>query len=230
MRQIFLDTETTGLEPSEGHRIIEIGCVEVIDSVITESHFQSYFNPQRRVDVGARQVHGLDDAFLSDKPVFADVAPDWLGWMSGADEVVMHNAEFDRGFVEAELQRLQGVDVSPWRSCTCIDALSQARMQLPGLHSYSLDNLCRTLGIDLEDRRDVHGALIDATLLAHAYLRMMGQQCEMTMTISDYAAVVVGDGDGDADGPALIVQRASPDELALHEAFLRRMQPRSGDG
>ena len=166
MRQIVLDTETTGLETSQGHRIIEIGCVELVNRRLTGQHYHQYINPEREIDQGAIEVHGITNDFLADKPAFAQVAEDFLAFVQGA-ELVIHNAPFDVGFINSELQRLgifEGNDRNIESRCRIIDTLQMARSKHPGQRN-NLDALCQRYGVD-NSQRDLHGALLDAEILA----------------------------------------------------------------
>ncbi|NBX85164.1 MAG: DNA polymerase III subunit epsilon [Gammaproteobacteria bacterium] len=173
-RQIILDTETTGINPDDGHRIIEIGCIEVIDRRTTGNHYHQYINPQRGVDEGAFKVHGLSNDFLSDKPLFEDIVEPFLEFIKGA-ELLIHNAPFDVGFINAELLRLNRPKVHTL--CTITDTLDLARHKHPGQRN-SLDALCKRYQVDATDRI-YHGALLDAQLLADVYLNMTAGQNKM---------------------------------------------------
>ncbi|TVR83736.1 MAG: DNA polymerase III subunit epsilon [Rhodospirillales bacterium] len=168
MREIVLDTETTGLSPADGHRIIEIGCVELYNHVATGAVFQTYINPERSVPEEARRVHGIDDAMLADKPLFSDIVESFLGFLSDSP-LVIHNAEFDLRFLNAELARLERPPLARDRA---VDTVTMARQKFFGAGA-SLDALCRRFGIDLSGR-DLHGALKDAQLLAEVYLQLRG--------------------------------------------------------
>lgn len=168
MREIVLDTETTGFRPSEGHRIVEIGCVELLNHVPTGAVWQSYVNPERDMPDGAFQVHGLSEAFLADHPVFAEIVSEFMDFLGDA-KLVIHNAEFDMGFINAELKTLGFPAVPMSRS---IDTVQLARSRYPGAQA-SLDALCRRFGID-NSARTKHGALLDAELLAEVYLELIG--------------------------------------------------------
>ena len=177
-RQIVLDTETTGLEPSQGHRIIEIGCVEMVNRRLTGRHFHQYINPQREVEAGAIEVHGITNEMLADKPVFADVAGPFLEFVKGA-ELVIHNAPFDVGFLDAELSQL-GSDLPRINEiCSVLDTLVMARQKHPGQRN-SLDALCQRYDVD-NSQRDLHGALLDAEILADVYLMMTGGQTNLAL-------------------------------------------------
>lgn len=173
MRQIALDTETTGLEVRQGHRLIEIACVELVGRRVTGSEFHTYLNPGRAIDEGARKVTGIADEFLLDKPLFGDVAEAFLAFIDGA-ELIIHNASFDIGFLDAELAKLHGSHGRVSDRCSVIDTLKMAREQYPGQRN-NLDALCKRLGVD-NSRRDLHGGLIDAQLLADVYLMMTSGQ------------------------------------------------------
>lgn len=169
MRQVVLDTETTGLAPSEGHRIIEIGCTEIVDRNITGKEFHTYLNPERAIDPGAQAVHGISLDFLQDKPLFADIAKDFLAFIKGS-ELVIHNAVFDTGFINYELSQLADPMGTIERYCTVFDTLTLARAKHPGVEN-SLDALCRRYKVDASQRTK-HGALLDTHLLAQVYLLM----------------------------------------------------------
>jgi len=182
MRQIVLDTETTGLEVSQGHRIVEIGCVELLHRRVTGRHFHHYLNPEREVDAGARAVHGLSLQQLLDKPRFAAIAAELLDFIRGA-QLIIHNASFDVGFLDAEFTRLAaGGAAEPVRIaglCTVLDTLGLARGMHPGQRN-SLDALCKRYGID-NSQRSLHGALLDAHILADVYLAMTGGQSTLAL-------------------------------------------------
>ncbi len=178
MRQIVLDTETTGLEPSEGHKIIEIGCVELVDRKLTGNHYHQYLKPNREIDEGAIEVHGITNEFLADKPLFEDVADDFLAFVDGA-ELVIHNAPFDIGFLDHELSLLEARKGSMSDYCTVLDTLTLARQMHPGQRN-SLDALCNRYDIR-NDHRELHGALLDSEILADVYLRMTGGQTNLTL-------------------------------------------------
>src|ERR1700742_3038002 len=168
MREIVFDTETTGFEPSDGHRIVEIGCVELIDHFPTGKSFQAYLNPERDVPIESQRVHGLSDEFLRDKPVFAAVVEDFLAFIGDAP-LVIHNASFDIKFINAELARTGHPSIPHARS---IDTIEIAKRKIPGAR-YSLDELCKRFGVDLS-ARSKHGALLDAQLTAEVYLELIG--------------------------------------------------------
>ena len=172
MRQLILDTETTGLSVESGHRVIEIGVVEIVDRRLTGKDFQSYLNPERRIDPATIQIHGITDEFIADKPLFKDLVGDFLDYVNGA-EVIMHNAPFDTSFINNELALL-GLDDRLEGHCEITDTLVFARKKHPGQRN-SLDALCSRYEVDTTNR-EVHGALIDAKLLANVYLLMTGGQ------------------------------------------------------
>lgn len=178
MRQIVLDTETTGLDPKEGHRIIEIGCVELVDRRLTGNDFHQYLNPEREVEQGAIDVHGITNEMLADKPCFRDVADDFLKYIAGA-ELVIHNAPFDVGFIDNELTLLGDRMQRTADICSVLDTLVMARKMHPGQRA-SLDALCKRYEID-NSQRDYHGALLDAQILAEVYLAMTGGQAALLL-------------------------------------------------
>ena len=172
MRQLILDTETTGLSAASGHRVIEIGVVEIVDRRLTGNDFQSYLNPERKIDPATIPIHGITDEFIADKPLFKDLVGDFLDYVKGA-EVIMHNAPFDTSFINNELALL-GLDDRLEGHCEITDTLVFARKKHPGQRN-SLDALCSRYEVDTTNR-EVHGALIDAKLLANVYLLMTGGQ------------------------------------------------------
>ena len=176
MRQIVLDTETTGLEVSQGHRIIEIGCVELQDRRVTGNNWHYYFNPEREIDAGAYEVHGISNEFLQDKPRFVDLADDFHDYVKGA-ELVIHNAAFDVGFLNHELNLLQASHEPLGEICAILDTLLLARQKHPGQKN-NLDALCKRYDID-NSQRSLHGALLDARILADVYLAMTGGQTSL---------------------------------------------------
>ncbi|HEY8355313.1 MAG TPA: DNA polymerase III subunit epsilon [Methylophilaceae bacterium] len=219
MRQIFLDTETTGLYPQQGHRIIEIAAVEAVNRRLTKNHFHVYLNPDREIDQGAQEVHGITLEFLQDKPRFADIADDFLQFIAGAD-LVIHNAPFDVGFLNTELGMIGKPEVE--KVCnTIIDTLQMAKDSRPGQRN-NLDALCRHYGID-NSKRVLHGALLDAELLADVYMAMTRGQESLMMDLLDEDS---GDTRFDAAASAheLTVIRATADELEAHEAYLAALE------
>ena len=219
MRQIVLDTETTGIEPKEGHRIIEIGCVEVVNRKLTGNHFHVYINPGRQIEQEAIEVHGITNEFLQDKPVFADVAQDFVNFIRGA-QLVIHNAPFDVGFMDHEFAMEPSTKGVVTRDiCDVLDTLMLARKMHPGQKN-NLDALCKRYGID-NSHRTLHGALLDAEILADVYLLMTGGQTKLKLASS-------GSSEGDSNevrpirrtANKLKVIKASADELLQHEARL----------
>jgi DNA polymerase-3 subunit epsilon len=178
MRQIVLDTETTGLEPAEGHRIIEIGCVELVNRRLTGNSYHQYIQPDREIDAGAVEVHGITNEALADKPRFADIAAEFLNFIRDA-ELIIHNAPFDIGFINHELTLLDGSPGVVTDFCSVLDTLVMARRIHPGQRN-NLDALCRRYGID-NARRELHGALLDAEILADVYLAMSGGQATLSL-------------------------------------------------
>ena len=220
MRQIALDTETTGLEPDLGHRIIEIGCIEFTGRKIG-AEFQSLFNPEREIDEGAAREHHLTLERLEDEPLFSQVCDEFLQFVAGA-EIIIHNAEFDLGFLDAELQRMGCRSFVEESGCTIIDSLELARGLHPGLKN-SLAALCQRYNIDDTARGAGHRALLDATLLARVYLAMTGGQTTFTLDSrvaagARHAAVTIEKGE-----PTPVI-RATPEELAEHERFVQLLR------
>jgi DNA polymerase-3 subunit epsilon len=228
MRQIVLDTETTGLEPSQGHRIIEIGCVEMVSRRLTGNDFHQYLNPEREVEQGAIDVHGITNEMLADKPRFTDVVDDFLRYIDGA-ELVIHNAPFDVGFLNHELKLLEAARCKDIREVAGIlDTLAMARKMHPGQRN-SLDALCKRYEID-NSARDYHGALLDAQILAEVYLAMTGGQTALSLDASSNA-----DGSKntepqriDREGLALLVTQPAEDELAAHRELLETVKQSAG--
>jgi DNA polymerase-3 subunit epsilon len=216
MRQIVLDTETTGLDWQRGHRVIEIGCVEIVNRRQTGNTYHCYLNPQRDIDPGAQEVHGLSAEDLADKPLFTDIAQEFLSFVAGA-ELIIHNASFDVGFLDNEI-RLAGMEQDELgKSGLILDTLTLARQKHPGQRN-SLDALCKRYGID-NSRRDLHGALLDARLLADVYLVMTGGQTALSLGGSEAesqpgAAEVVRQVN--RSGLDLVVLRANEAELQQH--------------
>ena len=223
-RQIILDTETTGLNPGAGDRIIEIAAVELQRRRPTGAHFQRYVNPQRPSHPDALRVHGLTEEFLADKPLFSHVVSDLLEFVRGA-EVIIHNAAFDVAFIDAELERLQ---MPPFEThCAGItDSLVLAREQFPGKFN-SLDALCKRFGID-NSRRTLHGALLDAELLAEVYVWLTRGQDSLAMEL-DAPSQQAGAAAVDLSGAQIVRVKAASDELAQHEAILQALE-KSGAG
>ena len=218
MRQIFLDTETTGLYPSQGHRIIEIAGVEVINRQLTRNHFHVYLNPDREIDPAAQEVHGITLEFLQDKPRFSDVVDEFLDFVNGS-ELIIHNAPFDVGFLNAELGRIDKPNIETV-SAAIIDTLKLAKDMRPGQRN-SLDALCRHFGVD-NSKRTLHGALLDAELLADVYLAMTRGQESLMMEMLEKAAVTAEISMA-ASTQTLLVLTASAEELAAHEQYLEAL-------
>ena len=226
-RQIGLDTETTGLEPAEGHRIIDIGCVELVNRRPSGRTFHQYLNPERDIDRAAEDVHGLSAEFLADKPRFREIMDEFFEFVRDS-ELVIHNAEFDLGFLDAELARLDPPGPGMSSLCGVLDTLMLARRLHPG-QRVSLDALCKRYEVD-NSGRDLHGALLDAQLLAEVYLAMTGGQAELVLGAEAAAEGSAGEVVGriERDSVALVVRRASAAELAAHEAALERLDKASG--
>jgi DNA polymerase III subunit epsilon len=232
VRQIVLDTETTGLEVDRNHRIIEIGCVELLNRRITGRTFHQYLNPERDIDAGAQAVHGLTPERLAAEPKFAEVAPRLLEFISGA-ELVIHNAPFDVAFLNAELRRLgeEAADIAA--ICSVLDTLTLARNMHPGQRN-NLDALCKRYGVD-NSQREHHGALLDARILADVYLAMTGGQAKLTWGAdadgereSSLAQAGRAAAPAAAGGQRIPVINASDEELAAHEQALQRLDKASG--
>jgi len=222
MRQVVLDTETTGLEADQGHRIIEIGAVEMIDRRLTGRHYHCYLNPERDIDPGALDVHGITLDFLADKPQFADVLDEFLDFVRGS-ELIIHNAPFDVSFLNYELSLLTGPKPRDIRDhCTVTDSLAIARHKHPGQKN-SLDALCRRYQVD-NSSRTLHGALLDAEILADVFLAMTGGQTALFDLEADVDETGVGTGRAMVrfapDRPRLVIVRANDQELAQHAARL----------
>lgn len=231
MRQVVLDTETTGLEPEQGHRVIELGAVELVDRRLTGNQLQLYMNPERDIDDAAYEVHGIAAEFLADQPKFGDVARRFLDFVADA-EVIIHNAPFDTSFIDYELSLLDAASATSMaKVCSAItDSLALARRKHPGQKN-SLEALCRRYGVD-DSARELHGALLDAEILADVYLAMTGGQSSL-----------FGDEDGSPaeaaaeafmrlpeDRPPLPVPMASAEELAAHEAYLDSLDESAENG
>lgn len=181
MRQIVLDTETTGLEHAQGHRLIEVGCVELVNRKLTGRHFHRYINPQREIDAGAIEVHGITNEMLADKPLFAHIVEELLEFVRDA-ELIIHNAPFDIGFLNCELALLGRADRID-KLCSVVDTLVMARQRHPGQKN-NLDALCNRYGVD-NSQRELHGALLDAEILADVYLAMTGGQTALALASSE---------------------------------------------
>ena len=234
MRQIVLDTETTGLETSDGHRIIEIGCVELINRRLTGKHFHQYINPQREVDPGAMEVHGITNEFLDDKPLFSAIVDEFLSFVEGA-ELIIHNAPFDLGFLDYELSIESdrcGRELPKIESiCGVIDTLIMARRKHPGQRN-TLDALCTRYDVD-NSSRDLHGALLDSEILADVYLAMTGGQTALTLQSEnrqggEESSWVTGEiVRVNRSALSLSVVKASAEEIQSHEAYLDLLDKKS---
>lgn len=218
MRQIFLDTETTGLSPEQGHRIIEIAAIETLNRRATGNHYHQYINPQREIDAAAQEVHGITLEFLQDQPLFETVAEEFVTFVSGA-ELIIHNAPFDVGFLNSELGRIGLQPVT--NICDKItDTLKMAKELRPGQRN-NLDALCRNFGID-NSRRTLHGALLDAELLAEVYWAMTrGQDSLIIDLVQDHLESNLA-SNVNYSGKTRVIE-ANQDELALHEAYLKAL-------
>mgnify|MGYP001101925199 CR=1 FL=1 len=221
MRQIILDTETTGLDPKQGHRIIEIGCVEMINRRLTGNTYHVYINPQRLVEQEAIEVHGITNEYLTDKPVFNQIANDFIAFIKGA-QLVIHNAPFDIGFMDHEFSKIAGSALKNTSEiCTVLDTLDLARQLHPGQKN-NLDALCKRYGID-NSHREKHGALLDSEILADVYLMMTGGQTDLNLSGK-------ANGEGGvqkevirrlaSDRKPLKIVKATADELEQHESRL----------
>ena len=230
MRQIVLDTETTGLDTSQDHRIIEIGCVEMVNRKLTGGHYHQYINPMRKIDEGAIEVHGITDDFLKDKPVYELINDEFLNFLNG-DELIIHNAPFDVGFINHELSKLGNPRALIESECSIIDTLALARNKHPGQKN-NLDALCKRYGVD-NSQRDLHGALLDAEILADVYLLMTGGQ--VNLNINQHSNSEDGNINSQSairrlssERPALKVIHANETELNAHNDKLSSIQSISG--
>ncbi|RUR12158.1 DNA polymerase III subunit epsilon [Legionella sp. km772] len=225
MRQVILDTETTGIGHEQGHRVIEIGCVELIDRKLTGNHYHVYLNPQRAVDEGAFRVHGISDEFLKDKPFFSDIRAEFLQFIGGA-ELIIHNAPFDVGFLNSEFRHVQ------WNKkledyCSILDTLELAREKHPGQRN-SLDALCKRYDID-NSNRQLHGALLDAEILAFVYLAMTGGQGNLFAEVeTEITANVIQSKEKELQLSNAIIVKANEIELSEHELFVSFLEKKSG--
>jgi len=222
VRQVVLDTETTGINPSLGHRIIEIGCIEIVDRLITDKVFHCYINPQRQIDPGAYNVHGISNEFLQDKPKFSEIITPFLDFIKDA-ELIIHNAPFDVGFIDAEFKRIHPSHQNTASLCQITDSLELARQKHPGQRN-SLDALCKRYGVD-NSNRELHGALLDAELLAKVYLMMTGgqghlfleQDLQIHSSHSEYQRQ-------DFSDVQLISYLASDVELESHNSYMKNLK------
>lgn len=228
VRQIVLDTETTGLDPAEGHRIIEIGCVELINRRRTNNDYQAYCHPERQIDEAALGIHGITNEFLEDKPRFVDIARQFLNYVKDA-ELIIHNAEFDTNFLNHELSRVGPELGAIDEYCAVVDTLKLARQAHPGQRN-DLDSLCQRYHID-NTQRSLHGALLDAEILADVYLAMTGGQTALLLDSPSPAAVASPrSGEPASSDTPLKIIYASPDELDQHERWLDRLEREAAGG
>lgn len=220
MREVVLDTETTGLRPEEGDRIVEIGCIELVNHLPTGRHFHAYVNPERAMDAAAFRVHGISGEMLADKPVFADIAEPFLEFIGDAP-LVIHNAAFDIGFLDMELARIGRPKLGLSRG---IDTVAIARQKFPGAQA-SLDALCKRFNID-DSVRSKHGALVDAGLLAQVYLELVGGRQQGLGLAGDPAEAMQPVLAAAPRGPARPIRPHAPtaDELAAHAAFVAKLK------
>lgn len=229
MRQIVLDTETTGLETSQGHRIIEIGCVELVNRRLTGRHYHQYINPEREVDAGAYAVHGISNERLANEPVFAQIVGEFLSFIGDA-ELIIHNAAFDIGFIDYELSLLNAGYSSITKTCSVIDTLLVARGKHPGQKN-NLDALCKRYGVD-NSQRDLHGALLDAEILADVYLAMTGGQTALQLGGNSSQTESGGGRESirrlNPGRKPLTIVYADDDELKSHAEKLAAIQKSSG--
>ena len=229
MRQIVLDTETTGLDPAQGHKIIEIGCVEMVNRRLTGNHLHVYINPQREVEAAALEVHGITNEFLADKPLFNDIARSFIDFVEGA-ELIIHNAPFDIGFLDHELAALKQDYKSMADYCSVLDSLVMARKKHPGQKN-NLDALCKRYMVD-NTQRELHGALLDAEILADVYLMMTGGQSSLSLGYEEGGnqQEETGIRKLSADRKPLKIIRATDEELAVHEARLKEIDKAAENG
>ncbi len=223
MRQIILDTETTGLDPQQGHRIIEIGCVELMSRKLTGNNYQVYLNPERAIDEAAQQVHGLSTEFLADKPLFADIVDEFLAYINGA-ELIIHNAPFDVGFIDAELKRLKHKHKLT-AIATVFDTLPFARKKHPGQRN-TLDALCKRYEVD-NSNRELHGALLDSQILADVYLAMTGGQTALSLDVNTESSqmdAVAGKKLRQKNNQRTRVVHCSSQEILVHQSYLQEME------
>ena len=228
MKQVVLDTETTGLDPAQGHRIIEIGCVEIEDRKLTGKNFQVYLNPRREIDEAAIEIHGLTPKFLPDKPEFSEIYQAFCSFIEGS-EVIIHNAPFDTAFIDSELGKLQLQRNKLDDYCTILDTLALARDKHPGQRN-SLDALCKRYDIN-NSHRDLHGALLDAEILADVYLAMTSGQSSLSLK----GDININENERYSQSTEfrlakIPVRQASSEELAAHKAFLEDINEKSKDG
>ncbi len=227
MRQVVLDTETTGLEPEAGHRIIEIGCVELVNRRVTQNSFHRYVNPQRAIDEAAREVHGIADEDLVSQPLFVEIANEFLEFVDGA-QLVIHNADFDVSFINHEFARSDDLPSDLRAHCEILDTLALARRQHPGQRN-NLDALAKRYHVDIS-KRELHGALLDAQILADVYLAMTGGQASLSLDgqAEEAASHELAFVPIQREGLDLTVPRASAEEEEAHGEILDRIQDQTG--
>jgi len=229
MRQVVVDTETTGLEPEQGHRVIEIGCVEILDRRVTGERYHQYVNPKREIDDAAYEIHGLSNRDLEDEPEFEIIAEEFMAFIRGA-EIIIHNAPFDVAFLNHELSRMESTERID-DACTILDSLVLARHKHPGQKN-SLDALCRRYGVD-SSARERHGALLDAEILADVYLTMTGGQTSMFDDGDNGSGRIAAQATEvrlTSRSSKLLVQRPTPEELEAHEDYLDNLDSVAHDG
>jgi len=223
-RHIVLDTETTGLDPKQGHKIIEIGCVEMINRRLTGNNYHQYLQPDREIDEGAQAVHGISNEFLADKPRFSDIVQDFIKYVDGA-ELIIHNAPFDVGFLDNEL-KLAGAEFGKVSTyCSVIDTLVMARKMRPGKKN-NLDILCKEYDVN-NAHRELHGALLDSELLAEVYLHMTGGQSNLSLESEELTTSATGISvvkKLSADRKPIKIIQASDEELQAHQAIIEKME------
>lgn len=225
MRQIVLDTETTGIDPAEGHRIIEIGCVEMIERQLTGRNYHVYVNPEREVEAEAITIHGITNEFLVDKPKFAAVADEFFEFIKGA-ELVIHNAAFDIGFMDSEFGRIKPVRKTT-DHCGVVDSLALARAKHPGQKN-NLNALCKRYGVD-NSNRELHGALLDAEILAEVYLLLTGGQTALSLDAgSENGGGLSAIRRVNSDRPELAIIKATEAENDAHQAFMTALDKKAG--
>ena len=229
MRQVVLDTETTGLDPQQGHRIIEIGCVEIQNRRLTGKHFQCYLNPDREIDDAAIEVHGLTAEFLADKPRFPQIEAEFIEFVKGA-ELIIHNAPFDLGFINSELGKTESALVNIEEICSVQDSLLLARSKHPGQRN-NLDALCKRYDVD-NTQRQLHGALLDAEILADVYLLMTSGQSSLSLKQEQGPQQKSRSRKRkiDPDRKPLRIIHANADELQQHQARLEEIDERASEG
>lgn len=222
-RQIVLDTETTGLEPSQGHKIIEIGCVEMVNRRLSGNNYHQYLQPDRDIDEGAQAVHGISNEFLADKPRFSDIVKDFIEYLDGA-ELIIHNAPFDVGFINHEFKMAGEEYGSVSTYCTVIDTLVMARKLRPGKKN-NLDVLCKEYDVS-NAHRELHGALLDSELLAEVYLRMTGGQSALLLESEEAGGASAGVGSAkklSSNRKPIKIVQASDEELQAHRLIIEKM-------